>query len=219
MRRARPRQHLRRLKSGRIIKVNSGIRRKNYGSYVGFTPKEEAKLEKVFNENPRLKFIRDRVVTNIYPLAPGDTKGIYLEKSRHPKEDYPHHSILIDVNQPSLKNTLRHELRHGAHYTKDPKGYFKHSKIDDVHRAKNISSHGLDFTQMKKGVDYFTNPREYISRMQEDKSHKKEYINTLGWYVKFLHDPEKTRDNINKSIISLKKSPPLRDKPIIWKKQ
>ena len=157
---------------------------RGYCALKGFTKEQEGRIQKVFDENPRLKFKRDKSVKNILSqeLTSGEVKKIIEEENPYgvvdidPKAKAAPDIILTDTafeDNERLKSVLAHELTHSSEHAKNPKLFSVGANMADSAREE-----GLDVTS-----DWI-NPTEYhaYTQVRDNPSRLKDYkrINAIA---------------------------------------
>lgn len=211
--RTRPRQHKRKLKSGKVIIINKGIepKKKRAMAYKGFTVAMENKLQKVFDKNPRLKKKRDYLVRDIV-LSDASSGAAFVKTAGF--KDGDEHDVYISpsgtkVSYPDLVTSMEHEITHQAQKSRIGKDKF--SKMSKKSRADIVDSHWLPDV-MEQAVVVIS-PEEYRAYRFSDPEDKFpiQILNAASRNTRRVF-----RDRLNEFDDAMKKGKPISSGEKVW---
>jgi len=196
-----PDAELRKANKKGIIKAKKG----KYFAYKGFTPDEVQLVERIFEENPRMKFKRDRSVKNIEKTSSFETESALASTDTGVKKK-PIITLSDDAfkDEGTLKKALAHELVHSSESVKNPELF---EVVADVPAL--VEKEGFSRTSE------FAAPDEYHAYTQTDPERRKQYAKIFN---KQTPKSKFVRGTILKYNEELQKSPNLRDLPEVWEK-
>ena len=201
---------------------------RRYGAYKDMSEEDVERFEKIFAENKRLKFIRDKSVKNIHAIhkvvGKGDSTATYTW-GPSPGGKLNVNVYNIDIPQKGesveqykkrrdddLKGALRHELTHAAQHRK--LGFVEMSAVHDFHK----SDYGQRLTEKNvRASAHSTSPLEKHAILSEGKlmgKSGKEYLRRGELLEQHIPRFKLSRLKLERVM---KRTKPLREMEDVWK--